>query len=230
MHRIWETLAMLCLVHGGASSTTTHSANTSNSTDSPNRTLLNASSLWAHHIYASIICTYRIQTNWGVTFIGTAVVDPLVCLMLRVVAARGHGDCMLLWYMEVVIVWRCSSGSSAIYTIARCTTWDHNILTILERCCYICVNHCGIANLRIVLNHHVAVHVVLSTLVGAVRVWWMVWVTCWIASYHTSRVRINMWSCIVLLSLWKVLGLITILALSSIGLVILFTRLWADAS
>lgn len=152
--------------------------------------------------------------------------------MLGVVAARCHWDCMLWWYVEVVVIWRCSGGSSAIYTIARCATWDHNILTILERCCYICTHHIRIANLRIILNHHIAVHIVLSTLVWAVRVWRMVRVVCWSTSNYTwRRICIDNWSCIVLISLWrKIVSIMTTGALSSIGLIILFSRLWTDAS
>ena len=141
MHWVWETLPMLCLIHRWTSTTTAHSTNTSNSTDSSYRSLLDTTCLGTHHIYLSIVCTSRVKSNWGVAFIRATMINSFLSLMLRMMTAWCHWYLMLGWYMEMIILITLAGGSSTIYTIARGTSCNYYILAILEWSCRISAHY-----------------------------------------------------------------------------------------
>lgn len=211
MHRVWETLTVLRLVHWWSGPTTTHSTNTTDTTDSSNRALLDATSLRAHHVHSSVVGTCRIQTYRGVTLVWTAMVDPLVCLMLRVVTAWCHWDCMLCGYVEMVIISAGPGRSSTIDSILGCSATYDNILRIW---------------------HYIAAHIILPTLVGWGWVAGMIWMICWCTRDDTCGwVCTCNWSRVILICLREIIMmLITAWTVSCIGGIILFSWLRTDSS
>ena len=166
------------------------------------------------------------------------MVNSFVSLMLWMMAAWCHRNCMLSWYMEMIILITLSRGSSTIYTVSGSSSSNNNILTVLERSCSVSTHNIaqirwdiGCTNLWI--WHHIIIHIILATLVCAIRIAWMVgMISWWWSNNSCGRIGINYWSCIILISLWKIIVTMisTCVTLPSVWCIILFSWLWAYAS
>lgn len=172
---------------------------------------------------------------------------------VRMVAAWAHWHTMLRDVEMRVIGWAGARWARAVNSIGSCTAWNHNVLTVLERCRCIGAHdvaqvwwHVRCANLRV---WHDAVddsgiacgsHIILSTLVATVRVAWMVGMvggggdhasirTC---TRHWCRRALSVMIHLILLRSWIATCIISsrVASIAAVWGIILFTWLRTDAS
>jgi len=99
--------------------------------------LLNAAGLGADHVDAGVVGVGAVDADGGVAWalVWAAMVDSILVAVsgMRMVAARGHGNAVLLDVEVRVVCGAPSGGSCAVYTVGRCTAGDHYALAVLER-------------------------------------------------------------------------------------------------
>ena len=256
VHRVWEALAVACLVHGWAGAAARHSADASDAAYAADGALLNAASLGADHVDAGVVGVGAVDTDGGVAWslVRTAVIDSVLVAVggVRMVAARGHWNAVLL-DVEVRVVGGASAGGACtIYTVGRCTAGDHNALAVLEGSRRVRAH--DVAQVRRYVRgsnlgiwhaiHHgrsgSPVHVVLATLVAAVWIARVVGVVgrgrddtgVRACARYRRRVALAVVAWGVLLILCEVAVVVSrrVAGVAAVGCVVLFARLWADAA